>query len=66
MAHIGKRHQAANGGKDFRYHPVGGVEILRADVFPNLVKVKTGFRVKIVPGHEPGCERRAEALFSRR
>jgi hypothetical protein len=49
-----------------RNHPVGDVEIIRADEFPNLVKVNVGFRVEIVSGHEPGCERRAAALFSRK
>ena len=49
MAHIGKRHQGANGGKDFRNHPVGGVEVIRANVFPNLVKVETASGWKSYP-----------------
>ena len=30
--------------EDFRNHPVGGVKIIGANEFPNLVQVSTGFR----------------------
>ncbi len=66
MAGTGKRRQATNGGKDFSNPPVSGVEITRTDVFPNLAKVETGFGVEIKIVHEPGWERRAAALFSRK
>jgi hypothetical protein len=33
----GKRHKSGNGGQNFRNHPVGGVEIIRANEFPKLV-----------------------------
>src|ERR1700694_162011 len=33
---------------------------------PNLVEVRQGFRVEVVYDHEPGWERRAAALFSRK
>jgi hypothetical protein len=42
------------------------IAIIRTNEFPNLVEVKTCFRVKVVSGHEPGCERRPAALFSRK
>ena len=66
VAHIWKRHQVANGGKNFRNHPVGGIEVIRANEFPYLGKVETGFRVEFLSGHEPDGERRAAALFSRK
>ena len=47
VAHIGKRHQGANGGKNFRNHPVGGVEVISANELPNFGKVETGFRVEV-------------------
>ena len=66
VALIGKWNQSPNGCENFRNRSVGGVEIIRANELPNLVEVNTGFRVKVVSGHEPGCERRAAALFSRK
>jgi len=63
---IGKRNQAFDSGKNLRNHPVGGVEIIRANEFPNLVQIKLSFRMKLISGHEPVGERRAAALFSRK
>ena len=37
-----KWNQCANAAEDFRNRPVGGVEIIRANEFPNLVQVKNG------------------------
>ena len=44
---------------------VGGIEAIPATEFPNLVKVETGFRVKIIRDLEAVGFRRA-ALFSRK
>ncbi len=46
VALIGKWNQRANGGQNFRNHPVGGIEIIRTNEFPNLVKVSSGFRME--------------------
>jgi hypothetical protein len=61
-----KRHKSGNRGQNFRDYSVGGVEIVRTNEFPNLVQVRLGSRVEIVSTHEPDCERRAVALFSRK
>ncbi len=67
LALAGKRNYGANGCQNFRDHPVGGVEIVRANKFPNLVQVDEGLGVEVVSGHEPEFgERRAAALFSRK
>jgi len=50
--------------QNLRNHPVGGVETIRPNKFPNLVEVKAGFRVEVVSCHELRCDRRAAALFS--
>jgi hypothetical protein len=37
MALAGKRNQGANDGEGFCNHPVGGIEIFGAKVFPILI-----------------------------
>ncbi len=66
VALVWERHQGANGRENFGDHPIGGVKIVAADKFPNLVEVNTGFRVEVISGHEVGWDRRAAALFSRK
>ena len=61
-----KRHCPGNGRQDFRDHAVGSVQVIHTNEFPNLVEVKAGLRMEGIPGHEPGCERRAAALLSRK
>jgi hypothetical protein len=58
---VRKWHQGANGVEDFSNQAVGGGETIYANKFPDLVKAKTGFRVEIIPYHEPGApaERRS-------
>ena len=66
MASTGKRHKSGYGCQNFRNHPVGGVETIRADELLDFVEVNAGFRVERVSGHEPDCKPRAAALFSRK
>ncbi len=66
MASTGKRNQGTNGGEDFPNHPVGGIRAIGADELPNFVEINAGLGVERVSGHEPGCNRRAAALLSRK
>jgi hypothetical protein len=43
MALSWKWNQPANGGQNFCNHPVGGIEIIRTNEFPNLGEVDKGF-----------------------
>src|SRR5208283_1216691 len=61
-----KRRCGRNGRYDFRDHAVGCVQVIRTNELPNLVEVRTGLRMEGIPDHEPGCERRAAALLSRK
>jgi hypothetical protein len=63
---IGKGYQSIDGGQNFRNQPVGGLKVISANEFPDLVKIKAGFRVEIISDHEPGGVRRAASLFSRK
>lgn len=65
VACMGKRNHAANGGKDCINDPVYGFQIVSPDIFPNLVKIEAGFRMKRVAGHEPGCNL-ASSYFCRK
>jgi hypothetical protein len=59
-----ERHQNVNRAQNILDHPIGGIEVVRRNEFPNFVKINLGLGVKIVPGHE-GSARRA-TLFARR
>jgi hypothetical protein len=59
VAAAGKGHKIANSVQNFRNQAAGFIEAIPANEFPNLVKVKEGFRMKIIRDHEAGGGRRS-------
>jgi hypothetical protein len=65
MALMRERHQRSDGVKDFRYEPISSIEIVVANEFPDLVKVKAGLWMEIIPGYEPDADQRRSFRGSR-
>jgi hypothetical protein len=47
---------------DVGEHPIGGIDVVLRDVFPNLVEIGERIRMKSVAAHPPD---RRRSLFSR-
>ena len=62
MSNLRRSRERREGRTDVRKNPVGGLDVVLRDVFPNLVEIGERIRMEGVAAHPPD---RRRSLFSR-
>src|SRR5260370_33078650 len=57
MSNLRRSRERREGRTDVRKNPVGGLDVVLRDVFPNLVEIGERIRMEGVPAHPPDRRR---------